>query len=304
MELAEFSAQAQLSQEGLLADEIKLINEQLEADKTDILKKGEEDRQKLKDEAAQKDKERLEEQRAEALAFARDLTSELGSELTERSNMRIESLDNEIAAVEDSISRQEELAAQGLDNQLAFEQERLAEINLQRKEALEQQQRQEEAIKLAEAFISSFEARVQQDPDTAIQKATQDVFVARGIAKALAEGFAYDGTEDTGGGQGLDEKNGMLWMVHPNERIMSKAQNQLVGDLTNDELASLAYNYRMGTPMNQSVVDNSAVVEQLKRLNDKPVYLGSDATATGEIIEHWLEKGAKKRIRNKVRPRL
>ena len=298
---SEFRAGILLNNEELLADERILIEEELQAEI-----------KALKDAAFEEDKARIDAQRKEAFKIAKDITGELGEELAKRNAEKLSSIDDELGLAETAIEKQEELASKGLDNTLAFEKERANKINLQRKEELKKQQQQEEAIKLAEAFISSFEARVSDNPNTAIQLATKDVFLARGIAKGLAAGFAYDGVEDTGEGGGLDDKNGKLWMLHPNERVMSKKQNQLVGDLSNDELSNLAFNYRMGIPIEKEKAlvmtnNNSEVVSELRSLKDtikKQPFQQVDVDGLGNIIE-TINNGTIKRVTKlKTRSRL
>ena len=55
------------------------------------------------------------------------------------------------------------------------------------------------------------------------------------------------GTEDTGtNGKGIDGKGGFQAILHPNERVLTKDQNKLVGGMTNDDLSNLAYQYQNG----------------------------------------------------------
>ena len=56
------------------------------------------------------------------------------------------------------------------------------------------------------------------------------------MIKALVSGFAFDGTDDTGNGHGLDNKNGKLWMVHPQEQIWSKKDRGEVGFRNRDQI--------------------------------------------------------------------
>ena len=63
--------------------------------------------------------------------------------------------------------------------------------------------------------------------------------------------FFEEGTEDTGkNGRGVDGKGGFHAILHPNERVMTKEQNALIGGMTNDELSQLAYDYQNGLVQN------------------------------------------------------
>ena len=91
------------------------------------------------------DKE-LEEQRKreEELKEIRDFAiDEAVRALQRRADAALEAADEEIAATEKQITRQEALAAQGLDNSLKFEQEARAEALLQKLEAEKQKERAE-----------------------------------------------------------------------------------------------------------------------------------------------------------------
>ena len=57
----------------------------------------------------------------------------------------------------------------------------------------------------------------------------------------------FEGTEDTGRhGEGIDGRGGFHAILHPNERVIPKKQNDIIGDLSNQELASLAQQYHAG----------------------------------------------------------
>jgi len=60
----------------------------------------------------------------------------------------------------------------------------------------------------------------------------------------------FDGTEDTGSnGKGVDGKGGFHAILHPNERVIPKALNSKIGDLSNLEIAKLAEDFRRGDIM-------------------------------------------------------
>lgn len=92
------------------------------------------------------------------------------------------------------------------------------------------------------------------DTKTDIQKTTQvnqaRISSALSVATVLATNSAYDGVENTGTGGKGDDRGGMLWMLHPEERVMTRKQNMKVGDLSNDELANMAMLYNRGELVN------------------------------------------------------
>ena len=92
---------------------------------------------------------------------------------------------------------------------------------------------------------------------------------------------------------------------------MSKKQNRLVGDLSNDELANLAYNYRMGIPLEKEQVyavnSNGEVVQELRSLKDAikaQPFQQIDIDKLGNIIEVVEKKGFKQITKLKTRSRL
>jgi hypothetical protein len=117
----------------------------------------------------------------------------------------------------------------------------------------------------------------------------------------------YEGTENTGKGGKVDNKGGFLAINHPKERIMTEAQNEMVGDLSNWELAKLASDFHNGTltPQIQSssvinAMSNKAIISELKEvkeaINNKPTHnieLSRIMEAFMEITETKI-KGNKK----------
>ena len=82
----------------------------------------------------------------------------------------------------------------------------------------------------------------------------------------------FDGTEDTGkNGNGIDNKGGFLSVLHPNERVVTAKQNELIGGMSNEDLSKLAYNYQAGLvrPITDTALSNGfAGVEILAKKLD------------------------------------
>ena len=296
---AERRAESLLMNEKLLADERVLIEEQLAKEISDIRKNAEKDREKDRKKQAEKDKERLKQQ----VQFAQQVTGAFADELRDRSKLENDARDEEISETKSSLDRQQELAAQGLDNQLAFEKERLNKLNLERKEALKKQQKEEEAIKLAEAFLSAFEARVQQDPNTAIPKALADTFAARAIAKTFLTGFSDGGYTGDGG------KHDEAGIVHKGEFVIDKDKTSKLG-LKGASMGDF------DKIMNQSIpVDNVAeqsvytknIENKLDSINEtmlnKPVQQ-IRVDELGNMLETWYQGKMKKTTTHKMKDRL
>jgi hypothetical protein len=246
------------------------------------------------------------ERQKEVLKLAQDLTRNLGQELRERSNLRIQELDRQEQEAKTAIDIQKDLAARGLENTLAFEQERSDKIALQRKEELEKQQRVEAGIRLADAFISSYQARVSEDPNTALQKATQDVLLVRAASEIIKRSVGFADGGYTGDGGKYEEAG----VVHKGEFVIDKETTGALGlrgaDM-GDFKSMIAMNGLSKSDARVITSDNTQVVSELRNLNEtiksKPVQQ-IDIDKLGNIIE-TVDNGRIKQITKlKTRGRL
>jgi hypothetical protein len=127
--------------------------------------------------------------------------------------------------------------------------------------------------------------------------------------------------ENTGAGGKGDDRGGMLWMLHPEERVMTRKQNIKVGGLSNDELADMAMMYNKGQLINpmtdlalsvtnkqdKQVDKTHLIVNGLKELkqtiiNEPKQQVNVDSF--GNIIETAYKKGLKTVITHKQKDRL
>lgn len=165
--------------------------------------------------------------------------------MIEQSDRRIAQMDKEIEAAEKMADYLRDAAAQGnIDAQqsLAEQQRIIDEANAKK----EQEQRRQERIKMAFAAYEAYE-RNASDPNVKnpLAKTITDITLLKQFIATLPTFF--EGTEDTGRhGEGVDGKGGFHAILHPNERVIPKAQNDIIGDLSNQELASLAQKYHAG----------------------------------------------------------
>lgn len=278
-------AQAQsefiIATEDKTAEEIELINLKLEGELKSIDEERLDAVKSVNDKIKEDDKKTNEARRAENRKLINDIGNETLSALAKQSDEKAKLLNQEVTAAQESVKQQERIAAEGGENILAQERERLAKVQLEQQRAAEERAKQEQALALALAFVNSFASYSEEDPKTALGKALKDTFLAKGIAKIITGSF-YEGTEDTGTtANPMDSKGGRLVMVHDNERIMSKAQNEMTKGMSNDELAKLAQDYHNGNtwsfmPTVAQMSDNSEVVTKLDQ--------------TAERIENALKK--------------
>jgi hypothetical protein len=249
----------------------------------------------------------------------------LQAELDAEYNLRQKALDREILQREKAIDRQVELAKAGKENQLAWEEQRLAKAELKRQDLERKAAKQREAIQLAEAYLNAYNAELRvtgANPSTASIKALKDVLIAKGIGKFLASFFV--GTEDTGKGGGIDGKGGFLAINHPHERIMPMSNNMEIKKsangkvLSNNQLTDIAVRFNKGLlvdiekaggfidrpPISYKDIRNeSEQIRLLKTIADKPVQM-VNVDSFGNIIETIYEKGKKDIIVHKRKTRL
>jgi hypothetical protein len=83
-----------------------------------------------------------------------------------------------------------------------------------------------------------------------------------------------EGTEDTGAqGHGVDGKGGFNAILHPNERVMTKEQNAKIGGVSNDYVAQVMEQHRVGNYMDGGLliakIDNAELISGLSNLENK-----------------------------------
>lgn len=130
---------------------------------------------RLLDDQKKRDLERIE--------SAQQVASAIFDAYQQASDKRQELLDKEITQQEKNIDVQRDLAARGLDNTLAFEQKRAADLQRQQQKEAQQAKR----VKLLETFLNSLAEFSKTDPKTALQKALLQVALAQAATAVFAE---------------------------------------------------------------------------------------------------------------------
>lgn len=221
-------------------------------------------------EQLEKEKE-LAEQRAEIVDAALQTIGDIFASSSER---RIEAIEDQLDSAEDRVDNLREKAA---DTRLGAE-ESIAEVQ-KREQELEQrrirEQKRQERQQALFAILSTYNANLANDPDTALQKTLRDA----AVLKALAGSFsAFEGVDDTGGSGGMDEKGGRLWMLHPNEQVWSKKDRGEVGFRSRDEVKDIVKMYDSG--MLTDIMDSEPSYDALNRSVMK-----INAMTDGRVIE-------------------
>ena len=164
----------------------------------------------------------------------------------ENADARINKIDEEINAAQKQSDFFKQLAAEG--NIEA--KESLAEQNaiIAEAEAKKQRiERRKQAFELVSSTIQSFNNELGEGKSTqeALKEATTGTADISAIIAAIPT--FLEGTEDTGTqGQGIDGKGGFHAVLHPNERVLTKDQNSMIGGYSNSQVAEIMQNHRLG----------------------------------------------------------
>jgi len=217
IDAAVYRAGILLNNEELNADDRILIEEQLQAEITAIKKQAEEERNDLS-------KQSLEEN----IRFAQELTGELGKELDERLRQQEASLNKELSDAESSRDRQEERAAQGLENTLAFENEKIAELELKKIANEKRAAQAKEAIRLGELFLTLKEAEAQKEVQGSTARALSGVAEAKAITAGIKATLDLAGFSE-GGYTGDGGKYEAKGIVHGGEFVIDKETTAKMG---------------------------------------------------------------------------
>ena len=167
-------------------------------------------------------------------------------------NAYVELADRRIAKIQEEIDMAKkrydsyvELAKNGnitAKESLAVESKLIAEANLRKEKEEKRKQRVQLASSVLQSYITNSANPNVKNP---LSKTITDTVLLTEFIKSLPA-FA-DGTDDTGtNGRGVDGKGGFQAILHPNERVLTKDQNKLVGGMTNEDLSQLAYQYQNG----------------------------------------------------------
>ena len=205
--------------------------------------------------------------REDALQFSQDFAIAL-------IDKRIEALDRETAAhikqaetfrtlaENGSIEAKESLAE---ENRLAAESERKsAEL-----------EKRKQRILMVTNVLKAFNANLSVEGTTsgeALAKAITSEAVLNQFIASI--GSAYEGMEDTGKAKNpLDSNGGRVMLLHDNERIMTAKQNAMIGGVSNDHVAQVMEQHRLGNYMDGgqlvAKVDNDELINGLNTLTGK-----------------------------------
>jgi len=239
-------------------------------------------------------------------------------ELDKRTTKQQAAFEKELELREKTIQRQNDLAAQGLDNELAFQESQQAKTELKQKDALEKAAKTKETIQLTEAYFNAFNARLSvagANPLLASSQALGDVLKARGVAKGIVQ-FAKEGNDmvmpnGQGGREGVDDIPFLLTKHEGVVKADANLENSgVVESLNNDTFSKLyiprsQFNQEAAKLKERAADDylNKQFEKQTKLLEDianKPVQQ-IDVDNLKGFIETIFDKKGKTTITHKMR---
>lgn len=248
-----------------------------------------------------------------ALEYAQTLTRAVSEEVDAQNQIKNEALNKEISDREKNIERQQELASKGLANQLAFEQAAKAREELARKEELERQRKQAEAIKLSELLMSNITQKLNSNKPftTALTEGFAETLVVKALAKTIAGAFA-DGVENfKGKGTGTSDSN-LIAFSSGESVVTAKATANNPGLVTALNNGTFETEYlpkyametgitsNMGSNLANSMLlqiykSNQEALPYLKKIADKPVS-GYGVDEVGRMFSELYSKGMKTKV--------
>ena len=287
----------------------------------DLLKGLEED-EKIADE---KKKAKQEKELQDAIDFGQQILDVFAEQQAKKSALIVQGFEKEIADSQSNIDTQRRLAENGRQNTLADAQADKVRIERQKEEEKQQEIKRQKAL----AFFKLFASYAEKDPNTALQKALRDTVIAETIALSFSKGKFIEGTEnvarDLSGNKIHNNEDGYLINVDGRERILNPKQNEMVGNLSNEDLAKLAYDHNNGLldtakygafqsdsfakNMQESalLMQTIALRKEIKGVKDaienRPT-TSIEFTKQGDYIESRISKGIEKRVTHKIGKRI
>ena len=300
---------AQFELDQVLSDEKSTFEQRAEAqaefNKTiaDLNKKASDDAQKLRDEDLKKEKEKF----SQTAAALKSITDEFDKSIERANDSKLNAINEEITAREKAETRQQQLAEQGFDNTLAFEQQKRAQAELERKEALEKAERDKQRAQLIDAYFNAFNARMSQegaDPNRVPAQAFEDVLKAKAGAFAVAQ-FAAEGNNMIEG-PGTTTSDSIPFWLSKKEAVIKASENIKHNDAVRalnagtfgQLFAPVDQLKEAGRPI--AIVDNDRVISLLEDINAKPVQT-VDVDGLGNLIETIHLKGMKMVIKRPLK---
>ena len=231
-----------------------------------------------------------------------------------RSEIVQNGLNAEIKKQDEAVQRQQELAAKGLDNTLAYQEKKREELQVKLQREKEAERKREEALQLAGAFLGSYQSRLdaKQNTTQALAGALADTLIAKAISSTIAGAFA-GGVEDfQGKGTGTSDSN-LIAFSHGESVVTAKATQQYSGLVTAmnkglvDDYVKQMILPDMDAPMksNGNSFQSAAIVytlntklDSLEKAIKNKQEMKVNWNAQGERVEEIVKDGMKQVIKH------
>lgn len=249
------------------------------------------------------------------------VTEAFSNELNKRNALESKQADRAISKQESTIDKQRNLAERGLNNTLAFEEQKREEMELANRDREERNAKIQEALQLAQTFNAFLQAALKQTPAPtgvqAITQATTNTFLAKGIAKGLVQ-FAADGNNMIEGA-GTTTSDSIPFMLSKKEAVVKASENIKHNDAVVDlnagvfgkkwmPIADLDEVKQKSTAQNiassLAIQNNNEIKQLLADIKNKPVQM-VNVDQLGQLVETVYKEGVKKVTTHaKSRPRV
>ena len=277
--------------------------DQNDKNEQDRIKKANAEQEK-EEERRRKKQEDFDKQEAEDLKELYEDRGEIIEAFTDKAienlDKRLDGFNDEIDAAQKQADYFAELAANGninAEQSLAEQNEIIAEAEAEKAKI----EKQKQAIQLISSVVLAYNNELGEGKTT--QEALKEALTGTTTISAFIAALPtfFDGTENTGThGNGIDGRGGFNAILHPNERVLTKKQNDMIGDISNDNLAEIMQNYRLGNlDIGANVMSATMNTEKLESkldsvtdaINNKPEIDIIKLTSTAMMIKEAQKRG-------------
>jgi len=264
----------------------------------------------LKKKKAEDDKKLLVAQTDLVVDYINKASGAFNEALDKRFEQQSNSQQRSIDKTNSNIAKQQDLAARGQANQLAFEEANLAKQQLAQQDSAKKQAKIQDQIQTAQALLNAYNAELKQEgatPSSAGARAIANVLLFKGLAKGIVQ-FAADGN-DMIEGPGTTKSDSIPFMLSRKEGVVKAEANMgnpgavkalnngTFKDLympkyeafTSGNTGSTSENIANSVALMQS---NSDIVKLLTEIKNKPTQM-VDVDSLGNLIETVYANGVK-----------
>lgn len=247
----------------------------------------------LNDKLLSRQTQRIEKQLEAEKRFNDQVIALTKSLVDKRAEEQNKAIDREISAQQERTQALQALARQGVESasdNLALAQKREAELEQKRSDLAKRQAREQLVLSVFETYSNKVAAG---DTNPVVNTITDIATLQAFVASLPAFWGGAENVADSIGAPNFSTgRDGYLARFDGGERIMTVAQNKMIGAMSNNELARIAQEHRLAKDEVSSSELEAKLLLELKELNAKPVYLGRGYEATERaIIDVVMRKG-------------